>query len=84
MKLGFKYTLTNDCLYIKKENRIITLIILVYVNNIVIVSPQSLEIIFFKNALNKDFKITDLGEIKYILGIIVIWDCINDLFISTS
>ena len=35
---------------------------------------QSLKIISFENALNKDFKITGLGELKYMLGIIVIWD----------
>jgi len=39
-----------------------------------IIGLQSLKIISFKNALNKDFKITGLGELKYILGIIVIWD----------
>ena len=35
-----------------------------------ITGPQSL-IISFKNTLNKDFKIIDLGELKYILSIIV-------------
>jgi len=46
----------------------------IYVNNMAITGLQSLKIISFKNALNKDFKITGLGELKYMLGIIVIWD----------
>ena len=43
----------------------------------VIADLQSLKIISFKNALNEDFKITDLGELKYILNIMVTWDCAN-------
>ena len=45
----------------------------IYINNMAITGPQSL-IISFKNTLNKDFKITDLGELKYILSIIVTWN----------
>jgi len=44
----------------------------IYVNNMAITGLQSL-IISFKNTLNKDFKITDLSELKYILSIIVTW-----------
>ena len=72
MKLEFKHAFTNDCLYIKKENKRIALIILVHVNDTVIAGPQKLKIISFKNALNKDFEITDLSELKYMLSIMVI------------
>jgi len=44
-----------------------------------IAGPQKLKIISFKNALNEDFEITDLGELKYMLGIMVTWDCANRL-----
>ena len=48
----------------------------IYINNMAITGPQSL-IISFKNTLNKDFKIIDLGELKYILSIIVTWNYRN-------
>ena len=79
MKFKFKCTFVDDCLYIKKKNKRIAFIILVYINNLVIVGPQKLKIISFKNILNEDFKITDLGELKYILDIMVTWDCANQL-----
>ena len=69
--MGFKHILANNCLYIKKENRRITFIVLVYIDNIVIVSLQGMKIIFFKNALNKDFEITNLSKLKCMLGIMV-------------
>ncbi len=65
--------------YIKKENRRIAFIILIYVNNIVIASLQGLKIISFKNALNKNFEITDHGELKYMFGIIITQNHANQL-----
>ena len=79
MKLEFKHTFTDDCLYIKKENKRIALIILVHINDTVIAGLQKLKIISFKNALNKDFEITDLSELKYMLSIMVIQNCANRL-----
>ena len=77
IKLGFKCVLADNCLYIKKKNRRIALIVSIYIDDITIIGPQSLKIISFKNALNEDFKITDLGELKYILSIIVTQNCEN-------
>ena len=77
MKLGFKCILTNNCLYIKKENGRIALIVLVYINNMAITGLQRLKIISFKNALNKNFEITNLSKLKYMFGIIVTQNCAN-------
>ena len=35
MKLEFKHAFTDDCLYIKKENKRIALIVLVYVDDMI-------------------------------------------------
>ena len=45
----------------------------------IIAGSQKLKIISFKNALNKDFEITDLSELKYMLSIIVTQNCANQL-----
>jgi len=67
-KLGFIH---DDYLYLKCENGKITLLILVYVDNMAVAGLDGYRIISFKNALSEDFEITDLGELKFILGILV-------------
>ena len=65
--------------YIKKENRRIAFIVLVYINNMVIAGLQGLKMISFKNALNKDFEITDLGELKYMFSTMVTQNYANQI-----
>jgi len=76
-KLGFIHAFADDCLYIKCENGKITLFVLVYVDNMAVAGPDGYQIILFKNALNKDFEITDLGKLKFMLDILVTHDCTN-------
>jgi len=78
-KLGFIYAFADDCLYLKHENGKITLLVLVYVDNIAVAGPDGYWIISFKNTLSKDFEITDLGKLKFILGILVTYDRANRL-----
>ena len=76
-KLGFICAFADDCLYIKYENGKITLFVLVYINNMAVAGPNGYWIILFKNALNKDFEITDLSKLKFMLGILVTYDHTN-------
>ena len=76
-KLSFICAFADDCLYIKCENRKITLLVLVYVDNIAVAGPDGYQIISFKNTLSKNFEITDLGELKFMLSILVTHDQAN-------
>jgi len=68
-KLGFTHAIADDCFYILWEYGKIILMVLIYVNDIVIARKEIPGIILFKQNLSKDFEITDLGEMKFILGI---------------
>ena len=63
--------------YIKKKKGKIVLIILVYVNNIAVVTLENIHIISFKMALYNNFNITNLRELKFMLEILVTCDYIN-------
>ena len=64
---GLEQNKTDPCLYTKKVGNDV-LIVIIYVDDI-IVSCKSLSMIEnFKKALGSRFVITDLGEIKWILG----------------
>jgi len=80
-KLGFIRAFADDCLYLKCENRKITLLVLVYVDDMAVAGPDGYRIISFKNALSEDFEITDLGELKFILGILVTRNRANRLIL---
>ena len=71
------YTFADNCLYIKKEKDKIVLIILVYINDMAVAAPRNIYITSFKMALCNDFDITDLGELKFMLEILVTYDCTN-------
>jgi len=68
-KLGFTCAMADDCLYVLWEHSKIILIVLIYVDDIAIARKGIPGIVLFKQNLSKDFEITDLGEMKFILGI---------------
>ena len=76
-KLGLTYIFADNCLYIKKEKDKIVFIILVYVNNMAVAASRNIHITSFKMVLCNDFDITDLGELKFMLEILVTYDCTN-------
>jgi len=84
-KLGFTHVMADNCLYILWEHSKIILIVLIYVDNMAITGKEIPRIALFKWNLSKYFKITDLGELKFILGILVTQDCSNHLiFLNQS
>jgi len=68
-KLGFTRAMANDCLYILWKHGKIVLMVLIYIDDMAIAGKEIPRIILFKQNLSKNFKIMDLGEMKFILGI---------------
>ena len=72
--LGFVWAFANDCLYMLCQNNKILLINLVYINDITILGPNSYKIISLKNNLTDHFEITNISNLRYILGLQVTYD----------
>ncbi|GJV09905.1 ribonuclease H-like domain-containing protein [Tanacetum coccineum] len=68
---SFEQSKNDHSLYIKNSGDV-SLYLLVYVDDLVITGNSKIEIEKFKSLLNKKFKIKDLGELKYFLGIEVL------------
>jgi len=77
---GFSQAVTDDCLYVKQHEGKITLIVLVYIDDMAIASPNRLQIISLKSFLKKDFEISNLDELQHMLGVLVTHDHPNRLF----
>jgi len=68
LTIGFIQSQADNSLFIKKlEKSFIAL--LVYVDDIILISDDMHEINTVKNLLNATFKIKDLGKLKYFLGL---------------
>ena len=73
-KIGFSRSVADECVYIKKACGA-TLIITIYVNDLGLFAMSKNKMAELKKELKDNFTMTDLGEMKKILGIQVIWDC---------
>jgi hypothetical protein len=71
-ELGFEKSAADDCLYILRRDGVIIVVVLVYVDDMTVAGPKLKDVVEFKAELGKRLDITDLGELKYILGIEVI------------
>ena len=67
--LGFKRSQADDCLYVLQDHGNVELLVLVYVDDMAIVGRSNAYVTKFKTNINKIFNITDLRELKWILGI---------------
>jgi len=77
--LGLVHSFADDCLYIKKEKGKIVVLVLVYIDDMAVSGPNSHYIVSFKELLGNDFEITDLGKLKFMLGILITRDRHNCL-----
>jgi len=69
MNLGFKQLVSELCLYVKRSNsNIINCILGVYVNDILI-AGKSKEINITKNKIKNRFKIKEIGNVDFVIGI---------------
>jgi hypothetical protein len=62
---GLQPTSSDPCTYVNRDK---TLIILIWVDDIIIGSDSKVKIRTFKEQLGKTFKIKDLGQLRWILG----------------
>jgi Reverse transcriptase (RNA-dependent DNA polymerase) len=56
----------NQYIYI---NKLIGILIVIYINNILIISKDKAKIKALKRSLIRKFKIEDLGPAKYFIGV---------------
>lgn len=68
LKLGYKRSDTEPCLYVKSRDKLITMIT-VYVDDFLIFSNDNPETESVKKELSSKFKIKDLGKAKDCLGL---------------
>ena len=71
---GFSQSEADECVYIKRSHKS-TLIITIYVDNLGLFTTSKDEMAKLERELKSNFTMTDLGEMKKILGIQVIRDC---------
>ena len=71
--MGLKYQQSqgDHILFIKCSLRKNVTILIVYVDDIITIGDDHEEIQNFKGKLAKEFKIEDLGSLRYFLGIVV-------------
>ena len=72
-ELGFSWSEADECVYIKRTHES-TLIITIYVDNLGLFTMSKDKMVKLKGELKSNFTMTDLGEMKKILGIQVIRD----------
>ena len=61
--MGFKKSLADPCLYVKKQNGV-QLMLLIFVDDLRLMVPDESYVKWFMSKIGKDFKLKHLGEIK--------------------
>ena len=64
--IGFNQTYSDPCVYVNKDTGVI---IAMWVDDLIIFGKDMASIQALKAALNKEYEMKDLGELKYFLGI---------------
>lgn len=71
---GFERTISDHCVFIQRSSENDFIILLLYVDDMLIVGPNSIKIQKLKNKLNESFDMKDLGPVKKILGMQILRD----------
>ena len=66
---GYKKTTSDHCVFMQKFSDNDFIILLLYVDDMLIVGPNSSRIMNLKKELSKSFDMKDIGPTKQILGI---------------
>ena len=72
VKIGFKQTTADPCVYVREGNTLT--IVAVYVDDLIILAENDDEMKSIKADLTKKFKMKDMGELHYCLGINILQD----------
>ena len=62
--ISFNQTCSDSCVYVSKNTEVI---IAIWVNDLIIIEKDMINIQALKVALNKEYEMNDLGELKYFL-----------------
>jgi hypothetical protein len=68
VRLGFQVSKADTSLFIYNKSRV-TIILLVYVDNIIVTSSSQAAVTSLLDDLRSDFALKDLGDLRYFLGI---------------
>ena len=68
LKLGFVKCTYEHAVYTRKHNTE-SLVVGVYVDDLIITGPNLSEIVKFKGEMQREFDMTDLGKLSYYLGL---------------
>ncbi|RYA45513.1 hypothetical protein DD606_24965 [Enterobacter cloacae complex sp. GF14B] len=71
VSIGFRKDHADHSLYVC-ESDVGIVVITIYVDDLIIVSDNAMEIDHVKGLLKQEFEMKDLGELRYFLGIEVI------------
>jgi len=71
---GFESSKADPCVYIYRSSEESVLVILLWVDDLIIAGSDMRTITTFKKAISNRFKMKDLGELKWILGMQVTRD----------
>ena len=72
MEIGFKQCPSDPCVFVRSKRELE--ILAVYVDDIILITETTEERNDLKMALKKCYKMKDMGELFYILGIYVVQD----------
>ena len=67
LKLGFKKCESDHCIYLKQDDQVMIFVAL-YVDDLVLASNSSNLLQDTKQAISERFEMTDMGQLKYFLG----------------
>ena len=68
-ELGFTKSAADNSLYVKREGGFVMLVVLVYVDDMTVAGSRLKDVMLFKKRIAERLEVSDLGELKYILGI---------------
>lgn len=69
IKEGFERSGYEHTLFIKREEKNKILIVSLYVDDLIFTSNNSIMVNEFKESMEREFEMTDLGKMKYFLGV---------------
>uniref|UniRef100_H3GB36 Reverse transcriptase Ty1/copia-type domain-containing protein n=2 Tax=Phytophthora ramorum TaxID=164328 RepID=H3GB36_PHYRM len=76
LKLGFKKCESDHCVYLKRDGQDMIFVAL-YVDDLVLASSSDKMLLDTKQALSHRFEMTDMGQLKYFLGMEIEQDVVT-------
>jgi transposase InsO family protein len=84
LKQGYQRSSFDSCLYFKGSNILEDVYLLLYVDDMLLISKSTKKISVLKHVLSKEFDMKDLGDARKILGINILRDRENGRLLLTQ